>query len=224
MSSTLAPTLPRRLLLSAGALLLPLVACRSAYYGTLEKFGIQKRHILVDRVEEGRDAQVEAKEQFQSALDAFREVAAFDGGDLEEVYERLSDEHERSVGRADDVRERIASIQEVAEDLFAEWEGEIDEIQDSALRSDSQALLRDSQARYEDLIKAMKKAEEQMDPILASFNDKVLFLKHNLNARAVSSLQGQLPAVEGDVAALIRDMEASIAEADAFIASMQSES
>ena len=66
----------------------------------------------------------------------------------------------------------------------------------------------------------MRRAEAKMDPVLTAFRDQVLFLKHNLNARAISSLQGTVAQIEGDVGALITDMEASIAEADAFISSL----
>jgi hypothetical protein len=49
----------------------------------------------------------------------------------------------------------------------------------------------------------------------------VLFLKHNLNARAISSLQQNAGQIQGNVRTLVREMEASIAEANAFIEQMQ---
>ena len=67
----------------------------------------------------------------------------------------------------------------------------------------------------------MRRAEQSMDPVLAGFWDQVLFLKHNLNARAIDSLQNDLVAIESDVAVLIREMERAISEADAFIASLE---
>ena len=63
-----------------------------------------------------------------------------------------------------------------------------------------------------------------MDPVLAAFKDQVLFLKHNLNARAISSLQGNAAQMQTDINALIRDMEASIKEANSFIDQMESKS
>jgi hypothetical protein len=203
------------------ALLLPLGACRGAYYGTLEKFGIQKRHILVDRVEEGRAAQRAAKEQFQSALEAFREVSRFEGGDLEDLYDRLVHEYAESEGRVEAVRERVDAIEKVAGDLFDEWEDELGQIQDQDLRRKSEHTMRETRERYAGLLDAMRGAERKMEPVLAVLKDHVLFLKHNLNAEAIASLQGSLVSIEDDVAALIREMEASIAEADAFIAAME---
>ena len=64
-----------------------LTACSSAYYKTMESMGIEKRDILVDRVEEARDAQDDASEQFASALDQYRSTVNFDGGDLEDFPE-----------------------------------------------------------------------------------------------------------------------------------------
>ena len=50
--------------------------------------------------------------------------------------------------------------------------------------------------------------------------DRVLYLKHNLNARSIAALDGETVSLEADVARLIEEMEASIAAADAFIQTM----
>jgi hypothetical protein len=210
-----------RLLLASVLAALP--ACQGAYYSTMETFGVHKRDILVDRVEEGRDAQQEAKEEIVDALEAFKAVAGFEGGDLEDVYERLSDEYESSADAVEEVQERIDKIEDVSKALFDEWDGEIDEMQDKELKRSSREMLDDTRARYSKLIKAMRNAEEKMEPVLVKLKDHVTFLKHNLNARAVASLQKNLVTIETDVSALIADMEKSIAEADAFIAAMNSE-
>jgi chromosome segregation ATPase len=198
-----------------------LAACESTTYGIYERLGVHKRDILVDRVEEGRDAQHAAKEQFQSALDAFRQVADYDGGELEELYDRLRKEYERSDQRVSKVRGRIDAIEDVAEDLFDEWKDELDEIQSDELRDKSEQTLRATRERYEGLIDAMRRAEGKMTPVLAAFRDHVLYLKHNLNAAAIASLDSELASIESDITMLIGDMEASIAEADAFIATME---
>ena len=108
----------------------------------------------------------------------------------------------------------------MARALFDEWEEELDQYDDDELRLSSEIQLRDTQKRFAVLLRAMKRAEGKMDPILVVFRDQVLFLKHNLNARAVASLEKTAAALESDVAALIADMEASIREANAFIEAM----
>ncbi len=209
--------LPLVLLLLA----LAFTGCQRAYFNALERIGIEKRELLVDRVERARDSQGEAKEQFRDALDEFSSLVGFDGGELEEVYENLSREYERSEERADEVRERIDAVHDVAEALFDEWQGELGEYEDRRLRRESERQLRDTRARYEDLLAAMERAERAMAPILEAFQDQVLFLKHNLNARAIASLEDTVVELETDVDRLIRDMEESIAEANAFIEEMQ---
>jgi len=67
----------------------------------------------------------------------------------------------------------------------------------------------------------MKKAETKIEPVLSAFRDQVLFLKHNLNAQAVASLQSEVTTMEADISKLITEMEKSIAEADSFIKTMQ---
>jgi hypothetical protein len=194
-----------------------LASCTTAYYKALETIGVEKRDILVDRVEEARDSQSDAKEQFASALDRYRSVVNVEGGDLEQIYDRLNTEFERSEARAQAVEDRVAAVESVADDLFAEWEGEIADYSDANLRRQSQRLMTDTRAEYRRLIAAMQRAEASMDPVLTLFRDQVLFLRHNLNARAIGSLETELGDIERATARLIEEMERSIAEASRFI-------
>ncbi|HUR29059.1 MAG TPA: DUF2959 domain-containing protein [Planctomycetota bacterium] len=199
------------------ALLVPTVACQGAYYKTMEKFGKQKREILVDRVEAARDEQSEAKKEFKDALTRFRELTGFKGGELEDKYEALKDEYEDCESRAEAVSSRIAAIEDVSQAMFDEWQAELGEYTNKDMRRSSEQQLRETKQRYGQLIGAMKKVEKAMQPVLGTFKDQVLYLKHNLNAQAISSLQGQAASIESDVARLIQDMENSINEANAFI-------
>lgn len=203
-------------------LVFSLVACSSAYYGAMEKIGIEKRDILVDRVEDARDAQDDASEQFASALDQFRSVVEVDGGDLEDIYDRLNSEYRRSVSEAEEVSERIEEVERVAGDLFEEWEGELEEFSSTQMRRNSALLLADTRKRYSKLMAAMHRAESTMGPVLEAFQDQVLVLKHNLNARAIGALRNELGSIEQDTARLIAEMQKAITEADAFIRSMKS--
>lgn len=197
--------------------------CQSAYYGAMEKLGYEKRDILVDNVQDARKAQEAAKKQFESALEQFIAVTNFEGGDLEKQYRKLKDEYDESESRAKDVRKRIADVEQVAADLFKEWEKELGQYKSAELRRTSQRQLQDTKSRYQQLISSMKRAERKLDPVLGAFRDRVLFLKHNLNARAIASLRTQRGAIEADIGALIADMNRSIAEADQFIKSMSGE-
>jgi len=197
--------------------------CQKVYYDTMEKFGVHKRDIMVDRVEKARDSQQEAKEQFQSALERFSTVLNFKGGKLEDKYKTLQAEYDRSEAKADEVKKRIDAVEDVSDALFDEWKAELDQYSSSSLRRDSERKLARTRSQYEQLIKAMRRAEAKIAPVLNAFNDQVLYLKHNLNAQAIASLQSELVAVESDIAELIKEMEKSIGEADSFIKTMLEE-
>ncbi|RFF28143.1 DUF2959 domain-containing protein [Wenzhouxiangella sp. 15181] len=198
-----------------------LAGCQTVKYRTLEAFGVEKRDILSDNVESARDAQDDAKEQFSSALEQFRATVAFDGGELEDLYDNLNRSYERSVKDADRVRQRIDKVRNVAEDLFDEWANELDDYESADLRRRSRELMQETQNRYERMIAAMERAEATMDPVLQAFQDQVLFLKHNLNARAISALGDELDSIESDTEALVAAMNEAIAEADAFIQTLE---
>lgn len=195
--------------------------CTSVQYSAMEKVGVYKRDILVDRVEDAQEAQQAAKQEVRSAYEQFTALVKVDGGDLEKTYKRLQsavDDTQESVAEVDD---RIEAIEQVAEDLFDEWRDELDQYSSASLRRSSEQKLRDTRIRYQRMLDSMKRARSRIDPILHVFQDHVLFLKHNLNARALAALKGEVSSIEGKVDQLISEMEAAIAEADRFIQTME---
>ena len=195
--------------------------CKSVYYSTMEAFGSEKRDILNSRLVEARDSQKQAQEQFKTTMQRFKELTGFQGGDLESKYNTLKGQYDSCESRSKAVSNRINSLDEVAKDLFTEWRSELSQYQDDKLRSASERKLEDTRAKYRDVLASMKRAEASMQPVLAKFHDQVLFLKHNLNASALDSLHASTAGIESDVSSLIREMEASIAETDKFIATLK---
>lgn len=197
--------------------LFTLAGCSSVYYDTMETLGFEKRDILVDRVEDARDSQNDAQETFRSALERFQSVVETPDTPLKARYESVRESYEDSEAAAEHVRERIENVEDVAEALFDEWEDELSLYESQSLRRTSEEKLRDTRHHYEQLITRMHDAEKRMDPVLEAFEDQMLFLKHNLNAQAIASLESELGRIRQDVDTLIREMEDSIAESDAFI-------
>lgn len=197
--------------------------CQSTAIAIRESFGYAKREQLVDRVQEARDGQTEAKEQFASALDEFLALTRAEPTELEEKYRELDRAYSRSEDRAEEVNDRIGRVEAVATALFSEWREELDEYSSADLRRASEDQLLRTERQYDQLISAMKEAASRMDPVLRAFRDQVLFLKHNLNAQAIASLESNTAALQSDVGRLIEEMEASIAEANAFIDQMRAE-
>jgi hypothetical protein len=207
--------------LGAMAVVVVAVGCSSAYYATMEKVGVHKRDIMVDRVVEARDSQREAKREFADALERFRSVVSVRSGDLEEKYEDLRGALRRSEDQATEVHNRIGAVEDVAEAIFGEWKEELGQYHDQALRRASQKKLDQTRAKYAKLIAAMKRAEARIEPVLVPLRDQVLFLKHNLNAKAIASLDDELVAVQTGVDKLLKEMETAITEADTFIAALR---
>ncbi|MDP5033135.1 MAG: DUF2959 domain-containing protein [Paraglaciecola sp.] len=205
------------------SLIILVSACQSAYYAAWEKVGVEKRDILVDRVENAKDSQEEAQEQFTSALEQLSVLINFDGGELQDVYDALKNEFEASEKSAEEVSARINKVESVAEALFDEWQDELDQYTNASLKRDSQAKLRDTQKRYKTLLAAMRKAESKMPPVLDALRDNVLYLKHNLNANAIGALQAEFKGIKNDIGKLIVDMNKAIKESNTFIANMQTE-
>jgi len=188
----------------------------------MEKVGVHKRDILVDRVKGARDSQAEAQQQFKSALEQFGSVVKLKNTDLKKAYERLDGEYIDCEEAASKVSDRIDKVEDVSEALFDEWEDELKLYQDKELRRTSKQRLRETKARYREMLASMHAAEKSMDPVLKTFRDNVLFLKHNLNAQAIGSLQSEFSDLERDIDDLIRQMNKAIEHSNSFIAKMDS--
>jgi len=191
--------------------------CRTVYYAAWEKVGTEKRHLLRDNVEKAGKDQQEASKQFKDVLTQIQALYGFDGGELEKEYRRLKTDYEECERRAEDVREQISKVEQIAKDLFDEWKEEIEQISNPDLRAQSRKSLNATQRRYAQLEQAMRKAEKHMDPVLQKVRDYVLYLKHNLNAQAVGALEQEVGRIGVEVDSLIADLNASIQETNAFL-------
>lgn len=198
-----------------------LAGCQSAYYAAAEKVGYAKREILTSRVESARDSQEDAKEEITDALTEFRKVVNYQGGELEAQYNSLAAELEDSEKAADAVRSRIRDVEDVAGALFEEWNDELAQYSSTDLRRKSEQQLRQTRTRYDQMLRAMKRAEGRLDPALKPLRDQVLFLKHNLNARAIAGLKGEVVQMDAQVNQLVAELNRAIAEADRFIADLE---
>ncbi|KYN84733.1 DNA repair protein [Vibrio cidicii] len=194
-----------------------LTGCQSAYYSAMEKVGYHKREIMFDRVEDAKASQKEAQKEFTSALQALSNLTQFNGGELEEVYKEINEQYQESEKAAQEVRDRIAAIEDVAGALFEEWQQELSLYTSAKLRRSSEQKLKETKASYQQMLKAMKRAEQKMTPVLNTLRDNTLYLKHNLNANAVGSLKGELVSLETEIEQAIKQMKAAIAESDAFL-------
>ena len=104
--------------------------------------------------------------------------------------------------------------------MFGEWERELAGMNNGELKNKSTILLKKTRRRYGELIVRMRAVEAKAKPVVKAFEDQVLYIKHNLNAEAISSLKVNVGKMDAEVKKLVVDIEASTREADAFIASL----
>ncbi|MCI5222124.1 MAG: DUF2959 domain-containing protein [Candidatus Electrothrix sp. AR4] len=213
-------TVSKILILLCIALLL--TGCSKTYYSAMEKIGVHKRDILVNRVEGARDAQTEAQEQFKSALEQFAAVVELKETDLKEVFDKLNTEYIDCEKASEKVSERIDKVENVSEALFDEWEKELELYENKMLRRSSKKQLKKTRSHYREMLASMHTAEKSIAPVLNTFRDNVLFLKHNLNAQAIGSLRSEFSGLKKDIRVLIKKMNTAIKDSNAFIAQMES--
>ena len=190
---------------------------RAVYYSARESIGEHKREIVVYQVEQACVSLQETRDEFEDALERFKSLVCVNDSGLEHRYNLLNRQYQFCRAKSDAVGNRIKAIEEVSEALFVEWENELNEYANRTLRNSSKRQLKAARQNYIRLIKAMQKAESKIQPVLAAFKDQVLYLKHNLNARAIAALQHEFIEISIDISQLILAMEQTIAEANQFV-------
>ncbi len=195
---------------------------RSVYYTAKESVGEHKRDIVVYKVEQACTSLQETRNEFEDALGKFRSLVNVNEASLDHKYNLLNRQYQFCQAKSDSVSERIQAIEEVSRALFAEWESELDEYTDRNLRNNSKQQLKTARQNYARLMKTMRLAEARIHPVLLAFKDQVLYLKHNLNARAISALQHEFIEIGFDISQLIQAMELTILEASLFVSLLSS--
>lgn len=193
----------------------------NVYYQSQESiFGQHKRDIVIIKVDNTCHSLMTTKEQFESALEQFKKIVSVEQTSLEQRYKTLKRQFEFCKIRADNLKHRIASIEQVSASLFKEWEDELDSYNNRTLRSRSLQQLKTAKKQYVILLKVLYKAENKIHPVLAGFKDQVLFFKHNLNAQAIAALQYEFVEVSIDISQLIKIMEITLNEASQFVSTL----
>lgn len=191
---------------------------RNAYYQSRESLlGHHKRDIVVAQVDQACVSLRDSRDQFVDALEKFKSIARQDDTPLDQRYQLLKKRYDSCRNKADQVGLRIKTIEEVSDALFAEWESELELYSNRALRARSQQQLKKSRQQYGRLLKTLQIAESRMQPVLAAFQDQVLYLKHNLNAHAIAALRHEFIDMGVDISRLIEVMEKTISEASQFV-------
>ncbi|NOT12311.1 MAG: DUF2959 domain-containing protein [Methylococcaceae bacterium] len=190
---------------------------RSAYFNARESIGDHKRSIVVHQVEQACTSLQETRDEFQDALKHLKTLASIDDTSMDHRYNLLNRQYLYCRAKSENVSHKIRAIENVSEALFLEWEKELNEYSSKSLRNSSKLQLKMARQNYTRLIKSMQNAENKIQPVLLAFKDQVLYLKHNLNARAIAALQHEFVVIGIDISQLIHAMEQTITEASLFV-------
>ncbi len=214
----------KKILLSTASLFMVLLfsgCANSVYYAGMEKVGFHKRDIMVDRVKNVQESQKEAQEEFKSALEQFGSLVRIKDSDLKSSYEKFNDEYEDVTEAAEELSTKIDKLENVSLALFEEWDDELSLYKNQKLKAQSQKNLKVTKSKYTSMMKSMRSSEKSMTPILDTFRDNVLILKHSLNAQAIGALQGEFGTLKKEISVLITRMNQSIKASNTFIKEMK---
>ena len=210
----------RRIILTTVALsALSLVGCKSSgtYVKAMDAVGFEKRDMLMDRLQEARDSQVEAKQQLQTALYTLRRIESVPPTELSDLHDDLESEVGKTESEINDYKSDIAAVEAVANEMFSDWEEDLTKYDDAELREQSLADLRDTRRNYSALIAELRQTEQKLSAMLPALQDQVLFVEHSINAGARPTEDEKLDEVREQISTLIEDLEGSIDRTQRFI-------
>lgn len=193
---------------------------REAKYSAFEAVGYEKRDIFKRQVATVKEEQQVSQEEFSDALTQLKNVYKVDGGKLEGAYSKLKDSYDSAEKSSKEVTESIVKLNTIAGDLFKEWEKEISEMSTADLKQKSRNQLQLTQKKFNDYSSHLARSEQKMHPVLRKFKDQVVYLKHNLNASALTGLKAEANRIEGDITKLLSEMSSSMKQADELISTL----
>jgi chromosome segregation ATPase len=195
-------------------------SCSTVYYNFWEFLGQEKRELLQTELENITEDQSDVKEDFQDTLTKIRSEYSYKEGSLEKTYDELSGDYKSLNSQAENLSKRIVKAQDIASDLFQEWKEEAWKITNIEFRKESLKKRVSTMTKFKVTVKAIKAVESNMQRVLTKLNDRVLYLKHNLNAKAIGKIKIELKNIEGEIVALIKQINRSNDQANSFIKEM----
>lgn len=194
-------------------------ACRSTSNGSFLLFGGSgmPQEDLVERVRGAQDEVSEGREDFGAAFNLYQRLSAPQAVELDELSDDFADSIESCAARASDVAERIESVRGEADALFKGWNEQLARFSGETLRKKSEAMMLDTQARAQRVLAALERVEARAQPMLLKLQDYALFFHHNLNARAIATLQDTYKDFDSEFKALEGEFGKAQAEITAFL-------
>lgn len=197
-----------------------LSSCSTIYYNFWETLGREKRDLLKSEMLSADSSHTEVKEELEDSLHRIRSEYDFKEGSLEKTYDSLSADYEDISSRSNELSDNIDKSEDIANDLFSEWRKEALSLNKRKYRKDSLTKLKKTKISFNDTLSSMRHVEKNMRKILKQYKDQVTYIKHNLNAKVIGSLQLEMKSISSEMEKLIVQIDRSKSKAKKFISKL----
>ncbi len=194
-----------------------LASCQGMHVAFLKFGSADRKEALIAEVRKVQELQYETEEDFVATMGLFRQLVEADAEQLEKLYGDLRDGVDDCQGDVEALEKRVASVESLATKLFEEWRAELELFTHPDVRVKSETMLEDTVERYARLREALLRSQQALEPVQAAFQDYVLFFNHNLNPRAIATLEDTYPRFIEDVTKLKGLVEEAVVETDEFV-------
>lgn len=178
---------------------------------------------LIDRAEDAGRESKGTSADFAAAFHLYQRLTSPQAVELEKISDDFEDAVEECEDAAEELTERIESIRTETDRFIDGWSEELAGFSSEELRGKSAAQMQETEARARRLLAALEREQSRMQPVLRKLKDYALFFHHNLNARAIATLQDTYENFDREFRALENETARAQDEITAFLASFEDE-
>jgi len=172
---------------------------------------------LVQTVVRAENETLEGRQSFKEAFLLFQRLSSPQAIDLDKMQKDFERAMERCSDCAEALDERIDSVREELDELVDDWSSELGSYSSDTLRAKSETMLKDNQARSQRVLQALERLQGRMQPVLAKLRDYALFFHHNLNPRAIATLEDTYRDFDSECRALEAEFDKAQTEIGTFL-------
>ena len=177
---------------------------------------------LIKRANDTLKSIGETKEQLQTTLAIYNSM--FKGsGDTRRIHKDLTKAIENTLKRREDVRKKVAAMENEAHTFFAEWTESLDTISSESLRQRSKERLDATRHRYGKILSEGRRAGADFEPLMGGLRDQVIYLGYDLNPSAVASLESDAAQLNAQAKTLFAGIEKTQKDISDYIVSLKPE-
>lgn len=179
------------------ALALPTLFVVSCTATTEKSQSLQRIDDLLSQIERVQVESLVAKEKARAALDQLETlVSPGFSGDAAAIYAQLVTAIEQSETQQRTFSSAISPLSTTAEQMFLQWTADLEAFGNSRMRERSHMRLEETRARYQTVLNAANAAHVSFEGFNADLRDHALFLGHDFNSAALSSIATDVVALK----------------------------